>query len=207
MNKLSFALISLWLIWIDFLEMVMAKFIRLMMVVLVCLVGWWLWKTSQSTTTPTQTPPQQPKSHTPIVYDVNEFDNSAPTLAKNQGAWLTHLGATATSETALDMNGEQASLYRYHNKNEPVLYVIDSDSFFEMVWYYPTALDTDKDKATANAYAKRTYAIAKSALGNQAFDFYDNLLNSKQPTLPKGVALAECGDYLCKAVFEKNKVF
>lgn len=189
----------------------MAKLLRVFVLVLLGVLGFWLWQL-QNALSPTQAPktPKPAKVYAPVVYDVNAFDQSAPTLAKNQDAWLTHLGATATSEPALDWQGGQATLYRYHNKSEPVLYVIDSDKFFEMVWYYPTALDTDKDKATAQAHAQSTYAIAKSALGGQAIDFYDKLLKGdkdKKPTPPKGVALAECGDYLCKVVFEKDKVF
>lgn len=155
----------------------------------------------------TKSAPEQPnKIYVPVVYDVADFEQNSKPIKANVKEWLMALGGVATGETALDWQGQKGVLYRYHHKSEPAFYVIDSEAFFEMVWYYPTAKDTDKDKALAKRYASLSYGIVKSALGEQARVFFAELLQGKSPNLPKGVLSAQCQDYLCRVVFKKSVI-
>lgn len=173
------------------------------------LVGWWLFGrglTNTSIQHTHATMQDAPKIYTPVVYDVASFDKLAVPQGDTTKDWLTGLGA-ATTETALDIFGDGANLYRYHTKNEPIMYVIDSNKFFEMVWYYPSKTDSDQDKQLAQKYAQVTYNITKSALRTQAFGFYKTLLAGKSADLPKGVVIGTCQDYLCRIVMDKAVLF
>lgn len=158
-----------------------------------------------------RTPPDKPPSnqtvattelaplHSPVVYEVSDFEQSS----YDTKAWLSILGATATRESALDFYGKTATLYRYHSKHEPMFYAIDSADIFEMVWYYPAAHDTQADKQQAVQFAKQTYGVAKTVLGDNTQGFYETLLAGRSQVLPKGVLFASCYAVMCRLVLEK----
>lgn len=185
-------------------QIAMSSFLKIFVVIAIvgAVLYWLFWRGATNTQAPASE--SAPKVYQPVVYDVADFDKKVISVNANTAkGYLALLGTTATSETALDMNGQKATLYRYHTKQEPALYAIDSDVFFEMVWYYPAPSDSDNDKQLAKEYAQKTYHVAKSALGVEARGLYEAILAGKKAELPKGVALAVCENYLCTVVLQK----
>lgn len=149
--------------------------------------------------------PVAPKVYLPVVYEPHRWQASAPLADPflDTDALIAKLGA-AVVETALDWQGNQASKYRFYALDEPPLYVVDSDKFFEITWYYAAIKDGDKDKQASQNYAQKAFVVGSSILtAKQSVDLFDAMLAQKDISLPKPVAYAQCQSYQCQIIFQK----
>lgn len=147
-----------------------------------------------------------PKLYNPVVYDVGNWQvfTKTPKPFENIKTLSAPLGAVARKKQLLDIQGYHAESYHYHSDGEPPLYVVDSDKFFEVAWYYASSKDSDKDKAISQKYAYATYELTGRVVGN-AKPLFESILANKEANLPTGVVLAQCKNYLCQVVFEKQQ--
>lgn len=146
----------------------------------------------------------QTASLLPVVYDVANWQAPAKTFKPfADEALLNILGGVATQESALDFGGNEANYYRYHHRTAPPLYVVQSDEFFEIAWYFATSHDKDSDKVLSQRYAQTAYALSHQALGDKADTLFVALLAQQFTALPAGVVYAKCQAQLCRIVFDK----
>lgn len=177
----------------------------LVVLLLVLALAFWFVKPTpqeQRAITTTDTPP---KVYEPVVYTPSEWATSEhlPKPFDDSQKLMANLGAVAVRETGLDFDGKTADVYRYHSKSEPPLYVVDSDDFFEINWYFASPKDSDKDKAVSVAYAKAVHSIMRQILGDEGTKLMDKLLNQQSATAVRGVAYAHCRTYQCQIVLQK----
>lgn len=176
---------------------------------LVFVLGVWfiqaLRQTPKTTTTTEET--SSPPVYAPVIYAPSAWTASerlAAPFADGQNL-MTTLGAAAVSEVGLDFDGKQAMVYRYHSKSEPPLYVVDSDGFFEINWYFAHAKDNNKEKQTSQSYAQKAYLLSTQIIGSKAsLPLFEQMLAGKSPSLPTSVAYATCQHYACQLVFIKS---
>ncbi|MDO5650928.1 MAG: hypothetical protein Q4G13_02180 [Moraxella sp.] len=148
----------------------------------------------------------QPSSQTPIisadpiVYDVENW-----TLA--QTGDLAHatrqLGAAGVQDTGLDVEGNAATVIRYHALSEPLLSLIQSDKFIELRWYYAAATDSTGDKSTSLNHAKKAYAFASAYLGKTGHSLIQSILSTPNKDfggLDTRIHSAQCTHYTCQIV-------
>lgn len=154
-----------------------------------------------------QTPSDTPKTVTPLPPPTYEVQTWQPLAKKAKpfadDSLLATLGNTATKEAGLDFIGNTANVYRYHTRATPPLYVVESDDFFEVSWYFANADDKDDDKILSQNYAKTAHALSSQLIGDQATPLFGAMLTEQLPTKPAGVANAKCQHKLCQIVFEK----
>lgn len=170
---------------------------------LVCgaVLGLFVAQDDDTTPTPQDTPP----THSPVVYDVANWQTT-PQLPKPfaNDALLKTLGSTATQEPTLDFRGNEATRYRYHHRTAPPLYLVQSDELFEIAWYFATPHDKDDDKALSQRYAQTAHSLSHQLIGKGATPLLTTLLAQKSTTLPTGVVYANCRAQLCQIVFDKG---
>lgn len=176
--------------------------------VLVCVLVLVVYYKNASTHT-TQPAADNTIQPTAIAYDSYHWQKSAlmPNPFLDTKALLTTLGAAATQDETLDFVGNPAHSYHYHHKNEPALYVVDSDEFFEMVWYNPNPQDSTKDQALGQKYAERVYVLL-TKITDAPDTFMHKLLTQQDlpKPLPHGVVFAQCQATLCQVVIQKAAV-
>ncbi|STZ10465.1 Uncharacterised protein [Moraxella caviae] len=148
----------------------------------------------------------EPPQFTPVVYDTQNWTMSKP-APNDYTAAKSVLGANAVQESALDFAGNLAQKYRYNAASEPPLYVIESDSLFELVWYFAAATDQDHDKNASITAAKKAYQAASILLGERGAALVAQMLDGKpsQGAIIQGTAVqsATCENYTCRLVIEK----
>lgn len=190
------------------------RLIFVLMAFLAAGIFWWLFgrgTTQEPNLVENDT--NSPKVYTPVNYPVDGWQAQAKLVRPfaDDGLLIKLVGAAATRHEGLDVNGSIASLYRFHSTYEAPIYVIDSDEFFELSWYYADPKDSDDDKKASLHYAQKAYGVATAILGEtEGKILLDNTLNqnvinaaSTQAKLPTGVYVAHCQDYLCRLVFVK----
>lgn len=148
----------------------------------------------------------EPKVYEPVVYDTSTWQ-VAPSRLTDEKQLMAILGSTASTEPALDYYGNQAMRYRFAAKHEVPLYVIDSDSIFELVWYYPAPTDDDKTKEQAITFAKRAYEFMSAVDGEVGTSIVSMMLVA-EPVAPQAVASyhllsAACQHYQCRIILAK----
>lgn len=148
----------------------------------------------------------EPKVYEPVVYETATWQ-TLPKTATDAKGLMAQLGATATTEPALDYFGNPADRYRYSARHEPPLYAILSNGLLEVVWYYPAPTDDDTTKAQSIDFAKRVYRMMGKLDGEQGAAVVTEMLQGKavaQQTLGKmQLTHAKCQDYQCKLVLVK----
>lgn len=141
----------------------------------------------------------------PVRYDVQCWQLQQKLPALSSGILIKQIGDTATKDTGLDIKGQRGDLYRYHAKDEPPIYVIDSEDFFELAWYYATPTDSDEDKQASQKYAKTAYGVATDVLGQSGVQTMTDILTNQSPKdKPAVLVLAQCQEYMCRLVFDKK---
>lgn len=162
---------------------------------------------SNTTATNTVTPSPNKVYELPIYAPNNwQTADKLPSPFADIKPLLANLGVGAMVDETLDYQGNPASRYRYHSKAEPPLYVIDSDKFFEIGWYYASAKDNDKDKQTSLAYAQKVYKVFGQVLGQASLPMMTQLLNAHAVDVPyQGLTSATCQVYECRVVFDKKE--
>lgn len=149
-----------------------------------------------------------------VRYETTHWQASPKLPMVDSRAVIRQVGHTATQETGLDIKGQTGVLYRYHNKHEPPMYVIDSDDFFELAWYYAAPTDSDAEKQASLRYAQVAYGVATSVLGQSGAQLMVHMLNhpslsadipkTNPANLPKTLVVSECQYHLCRLVFDKQ---
>lgn len=189
--------------------------IKNVLIVLVLAVGVWLifkqTSTPQADTQTNNAPNTQPSEVTssPVVFDIQNWQTppKKPTPFASDAqttALLATLGDVAISDTGLDFRGNNAVLYRYHNRTAPPLYITQSSELFEIAWYFANPHDKDSDKALSLRYAQTAYALSHQLIGKETTPLFTALLAQKSTTLPTGVIYANCQAQLCQIVFDKG---
>lgn len=186
--------------------------IKSILIALVLMIGVWLIFTQTNTPqADTQADGTQPSEviSSPVVFDIQNWQTPpkkpTPFASDTQtNALLATLGDVAISDTGLDFRGNQATLYRYHNRTTPPLYTIQSHELFEIAWYFANPHDKDSDKALSQRYAQTAYTLSHQLIGKEATPLFTNLLAQKPSPLPTGVVYANCQAQLCQIVFDKG---
>ena len=145
-----------------------------------------------------------PKVYQPVVYDVATWQTSGTRLKPSDSDAIKSLiGATASSEVALDYDGHHAQKYRYVAQHEPPLYIIESDRLMELVWYYADAKDDDVTKQKSTQHAQRAYRVAHALYGDDGRTLMQTMLDGKPTPKQTGLILASCLNYQCRMIWQK----
>ncbi len=148
----------------------------------------------------------EPKVWAPVIYDTANWAG-APMQSQDWEQLKAMLGATATTDEALDFYGNSATRLRFSASHEPPLYVIESPRLFEIVWYYPSARDDDATKDKGVDYAQRGYRLMSMMGGEQGEATVAQLLTgAKLADVRFGDYLlieSACRDYQCRMVFSR----
>lgn len=148
----------------------------------------------------------EPKVYEPVVYDTSTWQ-VASQQSQDPKMLKGVLGATATSEDALDFYGKQAVRYRFSTPYEPPFYVIESPDVFEVVWYYAAPTDDDATKAQSIDFAKRSYQMMSMVGGDVGTKIVHQMLqgNAVSSQSVGGFMLERgaCEDYRCQIVLRR----
>lgn len=169
------------------------------------LVSWWLF--GRGATDDKQMVKDDGKVvvYEPVHYDVPSWQPQQKLPILSSSVLTKQVGNTATKDTGLDIKGKMGDLYRYHAKDEPPIYVIDSEDFFELSWYFAMPTDSDKDKQASVRYAQKAYGVATGVLGQSGTQIMTDMLASQSlKDKPAALVLAQCQEYMCHLVFDKK---
>lgn len=148
---------------------------------------------------------QTAKVGAPVVYQTKDWLVSKHQPNANGDTLKALLGDTAATAEALDFDGNFARQYRYASKSEAPLYVIESDTLFELAWYYASAKDDETTKQLSIKHAKRAHQVTTALYGDKGVALMQQILDGKSPNTkayPR-LVLARCQEYLCQIVIKK----
>ena len=141
------------------------------------------------------------KVYEPVVYDTATWQKAADTSSDIEEL-KAQLGSTATTEEALDFHGKRATRYRFSTPYEPPFYLIESENFLEVVWYYAEAT-----KAQSLDFAKRAYRMMSMLDQNTGAHVVHQILHGiamgSQRIGAFNLEQADCQDYRCQIVLHK----
>ena len=179
-------------------------------ILVLCVLSWLFWRPSPTPVISEDNPNTPVLVHEPVHYNVDAW---AMASMGNLATAKTRLGATGITAEGLDIQGNHAKITRLAGNYEPPLALIESDHFIELVWYYAPDVDTQQNKDTSLAHAKKAHAFFTTLLGKAGHTLIEQLLNDKDghgsddgdkaATLPPNVRLANCQDYECRVVIIK----
>lgn len=144
----------------------------------------------------------------PVIYPVQSWQTALHKPTVSFDVLKSLLGETATTAEVLDFEGDFARVYRFVGRAEPPLYVIESDRFFELAWYYASAKDDKTNKQISVKYAKQAHQVATTLYGDKGSVLMTQILTGKtlddkeRQSYPK-LVLAGCQDYLCQLIIKK----
>ena len=127
------------------------------------------------------------KVYQPVVYDTATWQKATKTSNEIESL-KAQLGSTATTEEALDFYGRRATRYRFSAPHEPPFYLIESENFLEVVWYYAYRMISMLDQNTGTHVVHQI--LQGIAMGSQRV----GTLNLEQ---------ADCQDYRCQIILHK----
>ncbi len=146
------------------------------------------------------------KVYEPVVYDTATWQKAADTSSDIEEL-KAQLGSTATTEEALDFHGKRATRYRFSAPHESPFYVIESQEFLEVVWYYAAPTDDEATKAQSIDFAKRGYRMMSMLDPNTGAHVVHQILQGvamgSQRIGALGLEQADCQDYRCQIILHK----
>lgn len=150
---------------------------------------------------PTEDEPPKLQS---VVYDVAHWQTLPLSDAKTAKQTL---GVAASVSDALDFEGRKASRFAFSGVGEPVLAWSESERFIELIWYYPSAADSDADKARALDFAQRIYQAMGALAGKDGTAVVEKILDNQslsQSSLGKyTLKQAHCKHTQCRIILAK----
>lgn len=112
-----------------------------------------------------------------------------------------------TDQNSLDYASNPATKYRFMADDEPYLDIIDSQKYLELGWYYANPTDSEEEKKTSTAHAKKAYKFARQLMGDDGAKIVTDMLGGqvvKNKTAgDQKVELAKCEFYSCMLVLAK----
>ncbi len=146
------------------------------------------------------------KVYQPVVYDTATWQKAANTSNELESL-KAQLGSTATTEEALDFYGRRAIRYRFSTPYEPPFYLIESENFLEVVWYYAASTDDEATKAQSLDFAKRAYRMMSMLDQNTGVHVVHQILHGiamgSQRIGTLNLEQADCQDYRCQIILHK----
>lgn len=146
------------------------------------------------------------KVYEPVVYDTATWQKAADTSSDIEEL-KAQLGSTATTEEALDFHGKRATRYRFSAPHEPPFYLIESENFLEVVWYYAASTDDEATKAQSLDFAKRGYRMMSMLDPNTGAHVVHQILQGiamgSQRVGTLNLEQADCQDYRCQIILHK----
>ena len=103
---------------------------------------------------------------TPVKYDIASWGTAKVTslsideLKKIQSAFGK---VVSTDENSLDYASNPASKYRFMQDNAPYLYLIDSEKYLELGWYFANPTDSDKEKEISIICGSKPASLIRSS--------------------------------------------
>ena len=146
------------------------------------------------------------KVYQPVVYDTATWQKATKTSNEIESL-KAQLGSTATTEEALDFYGRRATRYRFSAPHEPPFYLIESENFLEVVWYYAASTDDEAAKAQSLDFAKRAYRMMSMLDQNTGTHVMHQILQGiamgSQRVGTLNLEQADCQDYRCQIILHK----
>ena len=146
------------------------------------------------------------KVYQPVVYDTATWQKATKTSNEIESL-KAQLGSTATTEEALDFYGRRATRYRFSAPHEPPFYLIESENFLEVVWYYAASTDDEVTKAQSLDFAKRAYRMMSMLDQNTGTHVMHQILQGiamgSQRVGTLNLEQADCQDYRCQIILHK----
>lgn len=146
------------------------------------------------------------KVYQPVVYDTAAWQKATKTSNEIESL-KAQLGSTATTEEALDFYGRRATRYRFSTPHEPPFYLIESENFLEVVWYYAASTDDEATKAQSLDFAKRAYRMMSMLDQNTGTHVMHQILQGiamgSQRVGTLNLEQADCQDYRCQIILHK----
>lgn len=146
------------------------------------------------------------KVYQPVVYDTATWQKATKTSNEIESL-KAQLGSTATTEEALDFYGRRATRYRFSAPHEPPFYLIESENFLEVVWYYAASTDDEATKAQSLDFAKRAYRMMSMLDQNTGTHVMHQILQGiamgSQRVGTLNLEQADCQDYRCQIILHK----
>lgn len=117
-------------------------------------------------------------------------------------------GVKSTDGNVLDYLSDHASLYRFMDDDQPYLDVIESDNLLEIDWYFALPSNTDNERLSSVAHAKKVYDLARLLMGADGGELIKEILAgqevAKQTIGGHKVHIAKCELNRCMLVMEKT---
>ena len=146
------------------------------------------------------------KVYQSVVYDTATWQKATKTSNEIESL-KAQLGSTATTEEALDFYGRRATRYRFSTPYEQPFYLIESENFLEVVWYYAASTDDEATKAQSLDFAKRAYRMMSMLDQNTGTHVVHQILQGiamgSQRVGMLNLEQADCQDYRCQIILHK----
>lgn len=147
---------------------------------------------------------------TPIRYNVAAWSNKAvkpiaiDELDKIQAAFGQ---VVSTDQNSLDYASNPATKFRFMADDAAYLDIIDSQKYLELGWYYANPTDTDAEKATSVAHAKKVYSLSRQLMGDEGAKVVADMLGGQiiknKVVGDQKIEIAKCEFYGCMLVLAK----
>lgn len=112
-----------------------------------------------------------------------------------------------TDKNSLDYASNPATKYRFMQDDAAYLDLVDSPKYLELGWYYANPKDTDAEKTTSTAHAKKAYTFARQLLGEDGGKLVADMLGGQiiknKDVGNHRVELAKCEFYSCMLIVAK----
>lgn len=147
---------------------------------------------------------------TPIRYNVAAWSNKAvkpitiEQLDKIQAAFGK---IVSTDQNSLDYASNPATKFRFMADDAAYLDIIDSQKFLELGWYYANPTDTDVEKETSVAHAKKVYNLSRQLMGEEGAKVVADMLGGQiiknKVVGDQKIEIGKCEFYGCMLVLAK----
>jgi hypothetical protein len=115
----------------------------------------------------------------------------------------------STDQNSLDYASNPATKFRFMADDAAYLDVIDSQKYLELGWYYANPTDTDAEKDTSVAHAKKVYKLSRQLMGDEGGKLVADMLGGQivknKVVGEQKVEIAKCEFYSCMLVLAKPK--
>lgn len=149
---------------------------------------------------------------TPIRYNVAAWSNKAvkpvsiDELDKIQAAFGK---VVSTDQNSLDYASNPATKFRFMADDAAYLDIIDSQKYLELGWYYANPTDTDAEKETSVAHAKKVYSLSRQLMGDEGGKVIADILSGQvvknKVVGEQKIEIGKCEFYSCMLVLAKPK--
>ena len=115
----------------------------------------------------------------------------------------------STDQNSLDYASNPATKFRFMADDAAYLDVIDSQKYLELGWYYANPTDTDAEKETSVAHAKKVYKLSRQLMGDEGAKVVADMLGGQiiknKVVGDHKIEIAKCEFYSCMLVLAKPK--